>query len=85
MIFAIGFNRCFSTASADAKINAEAPSFNVDAFAAVMVPSLSKAGLKAGIFSSFTFLYSSSSETIISVCFVFKNSSLLFVQHQQEL
>ncbi len=36
----------------------------VDAFAAVTVPSFVKAALKAGIFSIFTFLYSSSSEKI---------------------
>ena len=50
--------------SALIKTRAEAPSFKVDAFAAVIVPSLSNTGRNAGIFSILTFLYSSSSEII---------------------
>jgi hypothetical protein len=46
--------------------NAEAPSFNVDAFAAVTVPSFLKTGFKAGILSNLTALYSSSSATTVT-------------------
>jgi len=51
--------------SADISINAAPPSLIVEAFAAVTVPSLEKAGLSDGIFSKKTFLNSSSSEKII--------------------
>ena len=60
-IFAIGLRPWRSTASSEAKINALAPSFSVEAFAAVIVPSLSNAGRKDEILSILTFLYSSSS------------------------
>ena len=46
-------------------MTAAAPSLIVEALAAVTVPSLENAGLSAGTFSSFTFLNSSSSLTII--------------------
>ena len=52
------------------KIKADAPSFNVEALAAVIVPSLSKTGRSCGIFSNLTFLYSSSSVTIIAFPFL---------------
>ena len=46
-----------------AKMTALAPSFKVEAFAAVTVPSAVKTARKPGILSSCTFLYSSSSVT----------------------
>ncbi len=60
-----GFKFNLSAFSLLIKINAAAPSFNVEALAAVTEPSLLKTGLKVGIFSIFTFLYSSSSVTKI--------------------
>ena len=62
---AIGFKPCFFTASSLAKMTADAPSLIEEALAAVTVPSLVNAALRFGIFSNFTFLYSSSSEMII--------------------
>ena len=56
--------------SALIKTRAEAPSLSVEAFAAVIVPSLSNTGLKLAILSSFTFLYSSSSEMIKASPFI---------------
>ena len=43
------------------KTSADAPSFKVDALAAVTVPSFEKIGFKPGILAKSTFLYSSSS------------------------
>ena len=50
--------------SSDIKTKAAAPSFIVEALAAVTVPSFEKAGRSAGIFSNFTLVYSSSSAII---------------------
>ena len=52
--------------SSDITITAAAPSFIVEAFAAVTDPSFVKAGLSLGIFSNMTLVYSSSSEIIRS-------------------
>ena len=45
-ILAKGFSPCLATASSEANTTALAPSSNVDALAAVTVPSRSKAGQK---------------------------------------
>ena len=60
MIFAKGVKPCFLTASSEAKISIEAPSFRVEALAAVTVPSFLNTGLSVGILSNFTFENSSS-------------------------
>src|SRR5690606_23767720 len=60
-IFAKGFNPNSSAFSLDIKTKAEAPSFKVEALAAVTVPSFSKAGRNSGNFAKFADLYSSSS------------------------
>ena len=49
----MGFILYFFTFSSDANSNAAAPSFNFDAFAAVMVPFFPNAGFINGIFSNF--------------------------------
>ena len=56
----MGFILYFFTFSSDANSNAAAPSFNFDAFAAVMVPFFSNAGFINGIFSNFALPGSSS-------------------------
>ena len=73
IIFAKGNKPNLSAFFLDIKTKAQAPSFNVEAFAAVTVPLFSKADFKFGIFSKFTFLNSSSSETVtvpflVSIC-----------------
>ena len=70
-IFAKGFKPNSSAFSLLIKTKAAAPSFMVLALAAVTVPSLINTGFKVGIFSKFTFLYSSSSENKTSPFFVF--------------
>ncbi len=57
----MGFMLCCFTFSPDANSITAAPSFNFDAFAAVIVPVLSKAGFINGIFSNFALPGSSSS------------------------
>ena len=59
-IFAIGFNPNSFALSALINTNAAAPSFMVEAFAAVTVPSFIKAGLREGILSNLTLKGSSS-------------------------
>jgi hypothetical protein len=66
MILASGLAPSLSAADLLASTTAEAPSLSVEALAAVTVPFLSKTGRSVGIFSSLTFLYSSSSETVTS-------------------
>ncbi|MNX96045.1 hypothetical protein D3C86_1283450 [compost metagenome] len=71
MILANGFNPNSSIFSFDIRIKAEAPSFNVDALAAVTVPfSFWKTVPNVGILSNLTALYSSSSEKTIGSPFL---------------
>ena len=65
IIFARGNNPNLSAFFLDINTKAQAPSFKVEAFAAVTVPLFSNADFKVGIFSKFTFLNSSSSETVM--------------------
>ena len=62
---AIGFNPNCSAFSLLMRTSAAAPSFMVEEFAAVAVPSFEKAPFNSGILSQRTFLYSSSSFMMI--------------------
>ena len=65
IILASGFEPCCLAASSDIKIVAAAPSFNVLALAAVMLPSFLNTVFRAAILSKLTRVYSSSVETSI--------------------
>ena len=69
-MYASGFNPNDSAFSSLIKTNAAAPSLIVEAFAAVTVPSLVNTAFKVGIRSIFTFVNSSSLETIIGSPFL---------------
>ena len=60
-----GEEQCFFRASSDIRTMAAAPSFNVLAFAAVIVPSFLNTGRNVATFSKFTRVNSSSTETIV--------------------
>ena len=66
----MGVKLYFFIASSLAKTKAAAPSFIVEAFAAVTVPSFVKTGLRLGILSNLTLLNSSSSSTIVTLPFL---------------
>ncbi len=59
-MYANGFRFNSAALSSLINIKAAAPSFIVEALAAVTVPSFVKTGFKAGILSNLTFVYSSS-------------------------
>ena len=63
IIFASGFLELSFFISSEARTRAEAPSFILDALAAVILPSLSNAGLRFGILSNLALLGSSSCST----------------------
>jgi hypothetical protein len=60
-----GFKPNANAFSSDIKTIADAPSFKVDALAAVTVPSFLNTGFNPGILSNFTALNSSSSATMV--------------------
>ena len=65
IILASGFPSCCLAASADISTVAAAPSFNVLAFAAVIVPSFLKTAFKPAILSKLTLVNSSSMATSV--------------------
>jgi hypothetical protein len=67
MIFANGLSPSSSALDLLIKTRALAPSFKFEALAAVTIPSDLKTGLRLGILSNLTALYSSSSLTMVSV------------------
>jgi len=76
-IFASGLLLCCFAASPDISTVAAAPSFNVLAFAAVMVPSFLKTDFKPAILSKLTRVNSSSIETSVGGCPFAKRNKVL--------